>query len=420
MAIEFYILSGLFVLLATLFVLLPLLKRHESLDASQQRARQLANIANYRSEKADIESQQANGDITEQEATTLLLELDRTLLEDSDAVDSVPQARSGFWWVLPLVLVPLISVLVYLRLGGWDEIQLQDRLTNLQMPESVEEQRKEILALHDMIQAVAARHGNRKPDYWVLAAQTAMNVQDYSAAAGNYAELAKQYPDDAEVIAYWAQAEFMAGERSMTPKIEGLVQRALALDPEQTTVLGLVGIAAFEGGDYARAVDAWRKIVRRLPADSQDAQVIQQGIDNAIALAANEGITIADEVMEQVVAVNVQVDLSSALAEQGLQLSDNAVLFIFAQAIDGPRMPLAVARLDADTTFPVAVTLNDNMAMTPAMRLSEFPEVQISARFSQTGTVTPGSGDYQVSRPVRVMPTVDAPSVSIIIDQQRP
>lgn len=420
MQIEFYLLAASLLVLAIGFVVLPLLRRHESLDANQQRARQLANIANYRSEKRDIEAQQANGDISAEEASALLAELDRTLLEDSEDTTVVPEARRGLWLVVPVLLVPLIALATYQRLGGLDEILLQDRLTNLQMPESIEAQRAEILSLHQAIQQVAAKHGKRKPDYWVMAAQTAMNVQDFRAAANNYAQLAVQFPDDAEVIAYWAQAEFMAAERAMTPKIEGLIQRALALDPEQSTVLGLVGIAAFEAADYPRAVDAWRKIVARLPAGSPDAEVIQQGIDNAIALAASQGVEIAPAEVAQVVAVEVEIDLDPALAAQGLQLSDNAVLFVFAQAPEGPRMPLAVARLAPDTTFPVRVRLDDNMAMTPAMRLSQFPEVQVSARFSQSGTVTAGSGDYQVSSPLRVAPAVDAPSVRIVIDQQRP
>lgn len=420
MQTEFYLLAATLIALAILFVVLPLMRRHETLDTSQQRARQLANVANYRSETRDIQTQLANGDISAEEAGILLAELDRTLLEDSDDRVDVLEVNRGRWWILPIIFVPLISVLVYQRVGGLDEILLQDRLLNLQMPESLEAQRVEIMDLHQRIQHVAAKHGKRKPDYWVMAAQTAMNVQDFSAAANNYAQLAQQYPDDAEVIAYWAQAEFMAGQRQMTPKIEGLVQRALALDPDQSTVLGLVGIAAFEAGDYARAVEAWRKIVSRLPAGSPDADVIQQGIDNAVALAERQGIDIPLLAVDNVVAVKVVVDLSTALKDQGIEVSDEAALFVFAQAIDGPRMPLAVARLSPDTPFPVNVTLNDNMAMTPAMRLSQFPNVQISARFSQSGTVTPGSGDYQVSSPVQVTPAIDAPTVKIIIDQQLP
>jgi len=58
--------------------------------------------------------------------------------------------------------------------------------------------------------------------------------------------------------------------------------------------------------------------------------------------------------------------------------------------------------------------------MTPAMRLSQFPEVQLSARLSQSGTVSAGSGDYQVSTPVLVKPSVEPEVIKIVIDQQLP
>jgi len=420
MLLEFYLIAVVLVLWALLFVVLPLLRHHETLDDNQQQARQLANVANYHSEKRDLETQLANGDITEQEANSLLAELDRTLLDDSEGSELHVESSRGLWWVVPLVSVPLIIFFTYHRLGGLDEILLQDRLVNLTMPESIEEQRAEVLDLHSNIQAVAAKHGEYKPDYWVIAAQTAMNVQDFKAAASNYAELARLYPDDSEVVGYWAQAEFMANERRMTPKIEGLIQRVLALDPNQTTVLGLVGIAAFEAGDYVKAVDSWRKIIAKLPENSPDIDVIRQGIENAVALAADEGIVIPEEAEAALVSVAVEVNLSDELTAKGLMLSDNAVLFVFAQAVEGPRMPLAVARLPADSQFPLTLTLDDKMAMTPAMRLSQFPEVQLSARLSQSGTVSAGSGDYQVSTPVLVKPSMEPEVIKIVIDQQLP
>src|SRR6056300_1406547 len=195
MQLEFYLIAVVLVLLALLFVVLPLLRHHETLDDDQQEARQLANVANYNSEKRDLETQLANGDITEQEANSLLAELDRTLLDDSEGSELHVESRRGLWWVVPLVSLPLIIFFTYHRLGGLDEILLQDRLVNLTMPESIEEQRAEVLDLHSNIQAVAAKHGEYKPDYWVIAAQTAMNVQDFKAAASNYAELARLYPD---------------------------------------------------------------------------------------------------------------------------------------------------------------------------------------------------------------------------------
>lgn len=69
-------------------------------------------------------------------------------------------------------------------------------------------------------------------------------------------------------------------------------------------------------------------------------------------------------------------------------------LFVFARAVDGPRMPLAVARTGADA-FPHAFRLDDSMAMAPGATLSAAGDVIVEARISRSGNATPSPGDLQ-------------------------
>ena len=113
-------------------------------------------------------------------------------------------------------------------------------------------------------------------------------------------------------------------------------------------------------------------------------------------------------------AIDVQVSLASALLEKA---DPEDTVFIFARASEGPRMPLAIVRKQVKD-LPVRVTLDDSTAMSPAMRLSKFKQVVISARISKSGDATPSSGDLSGSS-AAIQPG-KVTGVNITIDQILP
>ena len=67
-------------------------------------------------------------------------------------------------------------------------------------------------------------------------------------------------------------------------------------------------------------------------------------------------------------------------------------LYIYAQAVEGPPMPLAVIKKTA-ASLPLEVILDDSLAMMPAMKLSRFDKVKLQARISKSGNAQPEPGD---------------------------
>lgn len=57
-------------------------------------------------------------------------------------------------------------------------------------------------------------------------------------------------------------------------------------------------------------------------------------------------------------------------------------------------MPLAILKRTV-AELPITFTLNDGMAMSPQMKLSNFPLVVVGARISKSGNATPQPGDLQ-------------------------
>ena len=80
-------------------------------------------------------------------------------------------------------------------------------------------------------------------------------------------------------------------------------------------------------------------------------------------------------------------------------------------------MPLAIARKQVKD-LPLTVTLNDAMAMTPAMSLSKFRQVVVGARISKTGDAMPQSGDLNGTS--KIIHLDEVAGVKVTIDQVLP
>ncbi|MGE8366461.1 c-type cytochrome biogenesis protein CcmI/CycH [Cupriavidus sp.] len=91
-------------------------------------------------------------------------------------------------------------------------------------------------------------------------------------------------------------------------------------------------------------------------------------------------------------------------------------VFIFARAVQGPRMPLAVLKRQV-RDLPVTFTLDDTLALSPANRLSAHSEVMLEARISPGGTAMPHAGDlFGQAGPV----ALGSSDVRIVIDRTAP
>jgi len=84
--------------------------------------------------------------------------------------------------------------------------------------------------------------------------------------------------------------------------------------------------------------------------------------------------------------LSVKVELAAELRDK-VQPGD--AVFVFARAVGGPPMPLAVKRLSV-ADLPAEVSLSDSDAMMPQLKISGFAQVQLVARISRGGNATAG------------------------------
>ncbi len=109
--------------------------------------------------------------------------------------------------------------------------------------------------------------------------------------------------------------------------------------------------------------------------------------------------------------INVAVDIS---AELKAKAAPDTVVFVYAKAMQGPPMPLAVKRMQLKD-LPATLSLSDGDAMMPALKLSGFDQVIVGARVSFSGNPVAQSGDFftevdsinSASPPEQVSLTID-------------
>jgi cytochrome c-type biogenesis protein CcmH len=266
----------------------------------------------------------------------------------------------------------------------------------------------------------------RKPDDakgWALLAQAYSALDQPQQALDALDHLLKLKPADPDAMVAWVEATAEANpSHEIDDAARAKLQRALQIEPTHQRALWLLGISDFQRKDYADAAKQWKTLLPLLDPGSKVAAAVKQELADAEARAGGgaqvAALTSGDPasasstvIATYKVALDVTVKLDPKLAAK-VQRTDT--LFVFARAVDGPPMPLAVARLKA-SDLPTKVTLTDAMAMTPTMTLSKFPRISVAARISKSGDAMPQTGDLE-SAAVEVATNSHAP-IALTIDK---
>ncbi len=267
----------------------------------------------------------------------------------------------------------------------------------------------------------------RKPDdaqAWALLAQAYSALDQPEQALDALNHLLQLKPDDPDAMVAWVEARAASSPAHLIDDASrAKLQHALQVDPSHQRALWLLGISDFQRKDYAGATTQWKTLLPLLQPGSKVAATVQQELVEAQARAGGTQDTMpppANSVpaspstattatADQNVALEITVKLDPKLAGR---MSPGDTVFVFARALDGPPMPLAVARLKA-SALPATVTLTDAMAMTPKLRLSNYARVKVAAHTSRTGDAMPRAGDLE-SAPVEVASDSHTPVVLTI------
>lgn len=245
---------------------------------------------------------------------------------------------------------------------------------------------------------------------WLLLAKTYSELRKYAEAASAYEKAAAILPADATLLADWADAHVMAAGQKWDDAARKLVKRALEADAKHVKTLALAGSEAFDRADYKGAIAFWKRMKTAAAPDSMDQKLADANIDEANARLSGKKPVAAE--VAAAPGISGSLTVSPKLKAK---IGPDDTLFIFAKTPEGSGPPLAVKRFKG-ADLPVEFQLDDSAAVMPGRTISQFAEVQISAKLSKGGDAGQQKGDI-FSAPITVKS--GAKNVKLELNQER-
>lgn len=296
-------------------------------------------------------------------------------------------------------------------------------------PAGIEAGSQEAAPIEDSIRSLEAKLESdpSNVDSWVLLARSYATIGQMDAARDAYERAYLLDPERPEVSYGYAEAMANAAQSERIPeRAITLLESTLETEPNYPQAMFMLAVARSQQGRPDESLSLLESLYTLLDPAQEEADQMLAIINNMRSQLGRAPMAAADTspqatppsqpapakpVAESTAGLQVRLSLSGELAGQ---VSENDVLFVFAKAVDGPKMPLAVQRLTVGD-LPLTVTLNDGMAMVEGMQMSRFEQIYVEARISRQGTPAAQPGDLEgTSAPLNQASTSD---IALVIDR---
>ena len=414
MNILFWLLSLLMLLVAVVIVIFPLLRAR----ASEAVAYKDSNLGLYDDKLAELEADLGEGRIDHEQYQLARQEIDRELLQDipteSRETASIHYAkqikRQPGLAVMISVFLPMVSLLVYMKLGMHASTEMRHAQAQVQAQSQAQaqapgqaQQSQNAGSLEEMAGKLARRlqqNGGSQED-WAMLGRAYKHLGQYASSVKAFEQAVAMAPK-AQLMIEQSESMALGNNQRFTPEARALVMRAFELEPDNLNVLWFAGVAEFQAGNYRNSIEHLSRLSEQGENDPELERSLRLYIDKArnALVAAGETVPTSDDILGTTAvskdvatggaSLQVKVDVNNDVRSR---FSAGDTVFIYAKAAAGPKMPLAAQRLTL-AQLPTTVTLDDSMAMMEGMNMSAFGDVVVSARVSTTGSAIAKAGDY--------------------------
>lgn len=348
------------------------------------------------------------------DADHLIADARLRVMEDTPQCHASKGEYRTQWRSWPVALMVLLGAgLLYWQLGSAPDVVIAQRLAALKQGGANPQGLQEIVEIVE--RRARQRPGNMQ--YASLLAQYYMGQQRYADAAARYRLMLEQSPDDATLLAYAAQSDYLASQRKLSTQAQRWLDQAIVLNPRERTALGLLGMVAFEQGQFVKARSYWQTLLSFEQPDSPDAVMLREMVDMANArlgapdtdnTAASDG---ADSVNQ---GAGVVVKLS--IPQGAIAPSDSVFVLVRPADVD-TRMPLAVRRFSG-ADLPELIVLDNRHSMAGQSML-EGQKLSVVVQVSPSGRPGVDNATWQgLLSPVLASLTPEPETVELINHKQ--
>lgn len=403
------------------------------------------NASIHRDRLAELELDYAQGAIAAADYAEARDELARQLLDDTvidaaasglvDESATGPDApverkaarpaaktmrREALWLA---IFLPLLAVGIYFFIGTPAALTEHARQT---------QQEAEAAAALAKVNGLIAQLEKKmqdnpnNPEGWAMLARGYKLLGRWDDAAKALERVGPSLNQDANLLTELAEV-LAQKNHSFAGRASELIAQAQKLAPDNDQVLYLAGAAAFDQKNYAAAEKHWQQLLKKMNPQSEEAQLLTAGVAKAREMQGMaDGAALAQaDAPEQVASVEEKTKTAAAVAKTAVsgrvtlsaalsaQAKPDDTVFIFARAVNGSRMPLAVQRARV-ADLPLDFHLDDSQAMASSNKISMAKELRVEARVSKSGQAMPTSGDLTGSS---AQVTPGTKGIQVVIDQ---
>lgn len=420
MVLQFWLVAILLLIIASALFLIPFLGTKKGIKNSNNDKRNQLNRSLYDVRIAEIESDEQQGLVVDKEK--IIKELQHNLLDDiNDQKAPSTTTKSKLIWLPGLLLLIVGSIAMYWSVGAYQQVSnwentlqrypaLQDKLFNDPNARPSEQDLRDImLGLRTQLSIDA-----QDADGWLLYSRLGLVFKDVELALDAVKKAYALAPNSVDIVLVYAQLKMQKGDAYSQQQAERMIKQLLVNNPTELQAWSMYAFMALEQKNFPVAIQRWQKMLTLVDVNSEQAGMLRDSIDYAKKQMQSEG-------KEDIVESNTVDNAATAIYNVNISVADNVVvpesgfLIVYAQAVSGPKMPIAAVKL-ALTTLPISTQISDANAMMQGMKLSDQTEFIIKARLSRSGDVMKKEGDWQgVSK---IIKSGQVAPVNIIINEQ--